>query len=139
MRRMTSFVHHVAVDCRNAYELSEWWKPVLGYTDVDGDPNEPGHTECVIVDPTDRRVGLIFLEVPEGKTVKNRLHLDVRPDGDGTRDEELARLLGLGATVVDDRREDDGRGWVVLADPEGNEFCILRSEAEVAAWQRARQ
>ena len=131
---MTSFLHHVGVDCRNAYELSEWWKPVLGYTDVPGDPNEPGHSECAIVDPRDRRTGLIFLEVPEAKTVKNRLHLDLRPDGAATRDQEVARLLGLGATQVADHRQGDGRGWAVLADPEGNEFCVLRSEAEVAAW-----
>jgi hypothetical protein len=52
---------------------------------------------------------------------------------EGTRDDELARLLGLGATQVDDRRNPHGTGWVVPADPEGNEFCILRSEAEVAA------
>ncbi|HET7349393.1 MAG TPA: VOC family protein, partial [Marmoricola sp.] len=63
-------------------------------------------------------------------TVKNRLHLDLRPSA-GTRDEELERLLGLGATQVADLRQDDGSGWVVLADPEGNEFCILRSEAEI--------
>jgi hypothetical protein len=131
---MPLFVHHVAVDCRNAYELSEWWKPVLGYTDVPDDRNEPGHPECVIVDPDDRRVGLIFCEVPEGKTTKNRLHLDVRPSGDSTRDDEVHRLLGLGASQVDDRRTPDGPGWVVMADPEGNEFCVLRSEAEVAAW-----
>ena len=135
---MTLFVHHVAVDCHNAYDLSEWWKPVLGYADVPGDPNEPGHSECVIVDPDDRRVGLIFCEVPEAKAVKNRLHLDVRPSGDGTRDHEVDRLLGLGATRVDDRRTPEGPGWVVMADPEGNEFCVLRSEAEVAAWQAAR-
>ncbi len=135
---MTSFVHHLAVDCRNAYELSEWWKPVLGYVDVADDPNAPDHSECVIVDPEGRGVGLIFLEVPEGKTVKNRLHLDLRPAGEDTRDAEVQRLLGLGATVVDDRRNDDGSGWVVLADPEGNEFCALRSQAEVDAWLAAR-
>lgn len=56
------------------------------------------------------------------------MHLDLRP-----RDDELARLLALGATTLDDRRNEDGTGWVVLADPEGNEFCILRSKAEVAA------
>jgi hypothetical protein len=54
------------------------------------------------------------------------LHLDLRP-AEGSRDTELARLLELGATEVDDRRLPDGRGWVVLADPEGNEFCILRA------------
>ena len=75
---------------------------------------------------------LLFIEVPDAKQVKNRLHLDLRP-ADGGRDAELERLLGLGATEVDDRRLPDGRGWVVLADPEGNEFCILRSVAEMEA------
>ncbi|HVK45532.1 MAG TPA: VOC family protein, partial [Micropruina sp.] len=62
----------------------------------------------------------------------NRMHFDLRPR-EGSRDAEIARALALGATQVDDRRLADGRGWVVLADPEGNEFCILRSLAEVAA------
>jgi hypothetical protein len=75
---------------------------------------------------------LLFIEVPEPRTVKNRLHLDLVPAA-GTRDEELQRLLELGAREVDDRRRPDGSGWVVLADPEGNEFCILRSDAERAA------
>jgi predicted enzyme related to lactoylglutathione lyase len=67
--------------------------------------------------------------VPEPKTVKNRVHLDLMPD-DRTRDEEVERLLGIGATLVADHRRPDGAGWVVLADPEGNEFCIERSAAE---------
>jgi predicted enzyme related to lactoylglutathione lyase len=75
---------------------------------------------------------LLFIEVPEGKQVKNRVHFDLRPT-DRTRDEEIERVLGLGATQVADRRNADGTGWVVLTDPEGNEFCILRSEAEIAA------
>ena len=75
---------------------------------------------------------LLFIDVPDTKQVKNRLHLDLRPT-EGSRDDELARLLELGATEVDDRRLPDGRGWVVLADPEGNEFCILRSVAEMEA------
>jgi hypothetical protein len=75
---------------------------------------------------------LLFIEVPEPRTVKNRLHVDLVPAA-GTRDEELQRLLELGAREVDDRRRPDGSGWVVLADPEGNEFCILRSDAERAA------
>jgi len=74
---------------------------------------------------------LPFIEVPDAKQVKNRLHLDLVP-AEGTRDEELARLLGLGARTVKDRRRPDGSGWVVFADPEGNEFCILRSDAERA-------
>jgi hypothetical protein len=130
---MTSFVSHTSIDCGNAYELSEWWKQVLGYVDLEGDPNLAGHEECMILDPESGH-RLLFLEVPDPKTAKNRAHLDLRPRS-GTRDEELARLLGLGATQVADRRGNDGpgTGWVVLADPEGNEFCILRSVAETAA------
>jgi len=129
---MTAYISHTTVDCANAYELSEWWKEVLGYVDIADDPNEPGDEECMISTP-DEEHRLLFIEVPEAKQVKNRLHLDLRPAGGVTRDEELARLLDLGATEVDDRRLEDGRGWVVLADPQGNEFCILRSEQEVAA------
>lgn len=77
--------------------------------------------------------------MPETKTVKNRIHFDLRPV-EGTRDAELARLLNLGAREVADHRgtHGPGTGWVVLADPEGNEFCILRSQAEVAATERTK-
>jgi Glyoxalase-like domain len=61
--------------------------------------------------------------VPEGKVVKNRVHLDLLPTAD-SRDEEVTRLLGIGARLVADHRKADGSGWVVLADPEGNEFCV---------------
>jgi catechol 2,3-dioxygenase-like lactoylglutathione lyase family enzyme len=127
---MTAYVSHTTFDCRNAYELSEWWKQVLGYVDVDGDPNLPGHEECMILDP-DSGHRLLFIEVPEAKEVKNRIHLDLCAR-EGTRDDELARLLSLGAAEVDDLRGKDGpgTGWVVLADPEGNEFCIVRAPAE---------
>src|SRR4051794_13432998 len=130
---MTAFVSHTTIDCANAYELSEWWKPVLGYVDLDGDPNLPGHEECLIRDPATGHQ-ILFIEVPDEKTVKNRVHLDLRPRG-GTRDDEVRRLLGMGATQVDDLRGKygPGTGWVVLADPEGNEFCILRSEDEATA------
>jgi hypothetical protein len=127
---MTSLIWCTTVDCRNAYELSEWWKQVLGYEDLPDDPNLPGHTECLIRDPETRH-SVLFIEVPEDKQVKNRIHFDLAPR-EGTRDEEVARVIGLGAKQLDDRREPDGKGWVVLADPEGNEFCILRSEAERA-------
>ena len=130
---MTAFISHTTIDCQNAYQLSEWWKQVLGYADVADDPNEPGHEACMIVRP-DGGHSLLFLEVPDEKQGKNRLHLDLRP-AEGTRDEELARLRALGAREVADHRGKygPGSGWVVLADPEGNEFCILRSEDEVAA------
>jgi len=77
---------------------------------------------------------LLFIEVPNAKQLKNRVHLDLKPDS-GTRDEELVRLLALGAREVEDLRSPDGTGWVVLADPEGNEFCILRSDAEREYWR----
>jgi hypothetical protein len=77
---------------------------------------------------------LLFIEVPDEKRVKNRIHFDVQPH-EGTRDEEVERVVGLGATVIDDQRDHygPGIGWVVLKDPEGNEFCILRSDEERAA------
>ncbi|MDQ6934781.1 MAG: VOC family protein [Actinomycetota bacterium] len=135
---MTSAISHTTVDCANAYELSTWWKLVLGYVDIEGDPNEPGHEECLIKHPgTDH--SLLFIEVPDRKQLKNRIHFDLRPV-EGTRDVELARLLDLGATQVADLRGKygPGTGWVVLADPEGNEFCILRSCEEQQAQQSAR-
>jgi hypothetical protein len=122
--RMTSFVSHTSVDCADAYALSRWWQAVLDYVEDPDDPNEPGHEECMIFS-RDGRHRLLFIEVPESKQVKNRIHFDLRPV-DGSRDAELARLIGLGAVTVDDRRNPDGTGWVVLADPDGNEFCILR-------------
>ena len=129
---MTSFVSHTTIDCRDAFELSRWWKGLLGYVDVQDDPNEPGDEECTILDP-DTGHTLLFIEVPEGKTGKNRIHLDLRPR-EGTRDEEIERVRGLGAVEVADHRGTyrPGTGWVVLSDPEGNEFCILRSPDEIA-------
>lgn len=128
---MTSYISHTTIDCHNAYELSEWWKPVLGYVDVPDDPNEPGHEECMIIDPAGAGPRLLFIEVPDDKTGKNRVHLDLRPV-ERSRDEEVAWALAHGATQVADHRRPEG-GWVILADPEGNEFCILRSQREVDA------
>jgi len=125
---MTSRIDHTTIDCHNAYELSKFWAQVLGFTDIPGDPNEPGHEECMIIDPSgDQQV--LFIEVPEDKQVKNRVHFDLVPT-DRTRDEEIERVVALGAKPFDDLRQPDGRGWLVLTDPEGNEFCILRSDAE---------
>ena len=131
-RPMTSRISHTTIDCEDAYALSNWWKKVLKYVDDPDDPNFPGQQECLII-PKSEGPRLLFIEVPEGKAVKNRLHFDLRPT-DRTRDEEFDRLLKLGAKFLDDHRgiHGPGTGWVVLRDPEGNEFCILRSDAEVA-------
>jgi catechol 2,3-dioxygenase-like lactoylglutathione lyase family enzyme len=130
---MASFVSHTTIDCTDAYRLSEWWKPVLDYVDIDDDPNLPGHTECAIRDPETGHE-LLFIEVPDPTPGKPRVHLDLRPRR-GTRDEEVERLRAYGATEVADLRGTygPGTGWVVFADPEGNQFCILRSPDEVAA------
>lgn len=132
---MTSFIAHTTVDCANAYELSEWWKQLLGYVDLPDDPNAPDHEECMIQRP-DGGHRVLFIDVPDTKHGKNRLHFDLRP-AERTRDEEVEWAISIGATQVADLRGiyGPGSGWVVLADPEGNEFCILRSEAELAAVQ----
>jgi hypothetical protein len=128
---MTSRISHTAVDSGDAYAQSCWWAAALEMAEDPEDPNEPGHEECMIFSP-DGRTRLLFVVVPEPKTVKNRLHLDLRPSEGATREEEVARLLALGARQVGDHRRPDGSGWLTLADPEGNEFCVLRGDAEVA-------
>ncbi|OXM59744.1 VOC family protein [Amycolatopsis vastitatis] len=124
---MPSSVLNVSVDCADPYALCQFWSQVTGKPIPDID--QPGDDEVGF--ELNDGTALLFLRVPEPKTVKNRLHLCLQPDV--PRDEEVGRLLGLGATVVDDRRKPDGTGWAVLADPEGNEFCVLRSAAERAA------
>jgi hypothetical protein len=129
--RVTALISHTTFDSRNAYAMSLFWAAVLGFAEDPDDRNEPGHEECMIFSP-DGGDRLLFIEVPDSKQVKNRVHLDLKP-AEGSRDLELERLLRLGARQVADHRQDDGTGWVTLADPEGNEFCILRSDAERAA------
>ena len=126
-------VSHTTVNALDAYRQSVWWAELLGYHEDPQDPNEPGHEECWIQRP-DGGHPLLFIEVPEGKQVKNRIHFDLRPNA-GTRDQEVERLVALGATVVADHSNirGPGIGWVTMADPEGNEFCVLRSEAEIQA------
>lgn len=125
---MAALISHTSFDSLDAFSQSGFWAGVLGFRDDPKDPNAPDDDECMIFSP-DGTQRLLFIKVPDAKQIKNRVHLDLQP-ADGTRDQELARLLRLGAREVDDRRLPDGTGWVVLADPEGNEFCILRSDAE---------
>jgi hypothetical protein len=128
---MTSRVSHTTFDALDSYSQSVFWCHLLGYSEDPGDPNLPGHEECMIFS-ADGSHRLLFVEVPDTKQVKNRLHLDLSPT-DGTRDDEVARVVALGATIVANRVRPDGSGWITLADPEGNEFCILRSQAQIDA------
>ncbi|MGW0084959.1 VOC family protein [Streptomyces sp. NPDC003393] len=122
---MTPAIRHTTIDCADASALGGFWSQVLGLPVHDDD--KPGDEEALI-----EGAELLFVTVPEARTAKNRVHLDLQPQ-DRTRDEEVERLLALGATLVDDRRDRDGTGWAVLADPEGNEFCVERGAAERAA------
>ncbi|MFE0379475.1 VOC family protein [Streptomyces inhibens] len=123
---MTSLVRHVTIDCTDAFRLAGWWAQVLDGSLADDD--RPGDPEATV---TAAGGALLFIAVPDAKTVKNRVHLDLQPQ-DRSRDEEVARLLALGATLVADHRRPDGTGWATLADIEGNEFCVERSAAERA-------
>ena len=120
-------IRNFAFDAANPYELARFWAAVMG---------QPMDAGC---GPGDEEVGirlpgsqaLYFQRVPEPKLVKNRTHICLEPEA--TRDADVARIVGLGGSVVADRRNADGTGWVVLADPEGNEFCVLRSAGERSA------
>jgi hypothetical protein len=120
---MASKFTELAIDCADPGRLARFWCAVLDYEVLDEDDGwvtigpSLGRDNAAPVPPT-----LTFAPVPEGKTVKNRLHIDVKPS-DRDQADEVQRLLELGA-----QRVDVGQGeqsWVVLADPEGNEFCVL--------------
>jgi hypothetical protein len=126
---MSSKFTELAIDCADPDGLARFWCSVLDYEvqdeDADGTvtigPPGPGGKDQLGPVPT----VLTFARVPEGKTVKNRLHIDVNPT-DREQDEEVRRLLDLGARHADVGQTGD-ESWVTLADPEGNEFCVLSS------------
>jgi hypothetical protein len=107
------------IDAADPVRLGKWWQGALGWVTVNDDPDE-----FEIRPAPERLPGLLFVSVRETKSIKNRLHLDFRPDD---RDVEVGRLLELGATRVDVGQGE--QSWVVLADPEGNEFCVLGSRS----------
>ncbi|OEU86502.1 glyoxalase [Streptomyces abyssalis] len=122
---MTLEWEQVLVDAEDPAKLGRWWAEALGWAVVDGsaETTEGGASggEFEIRPSPDRLPGLLFVHVPERKTGKNRLHLDFRPDD---QEAEVARLLAHGARHADVGQSEEDP-WVVLADPEGNEFCVL--------------
>jgi hypothetical protein len=124
---MTSRTANFTVDAHDPRAQARWWDQVLDDFRLD-EEEETDEDEVGLLGPAGR--DLLFVRVPEAKTVKNRMHMCLRPV-DRTRDEEVERLLGLGATMVNDLRQEDS-GWAVLADPEGNEFCVLFRSADEA-------
>jgi hypothetical protein len=129
---VTSRFTELVVDCRDPHRLARFWSAALGYSTIadTGDEVEIAAYEPTIdgVRATAGAPTLLFIKVPEGKECKNRLHLDISPI-DASRDAEVDRLIALGATRVDLGQGE--RSWVVLADPEGNEFCVLRTLAPI--------
>ena len=115
---MTSRLWTVVVDAHDPATLARFWAGVLDWTIYYESDEE------VVISKDDKTFpGLVFVPVPETKTIKNRLHIDLNPDAD--RYAEIERLIGLGARVIDIGQGDVN--WTVLADPEGNEFCVLRA------------
>lgn len=129
---MSSRTANYCIDAADPKAQTLWWAQVLDdfapHPDDDLDDDDGSRDEYGLHGPGGR--WLLFLRVPEPKTVKNRMHICLRPV-DRSRDEEVERLLQLGATMVNDLRQPD-RGWAVLADPEGNEFCVLTQPADEA-------
>lgn len=133
---MPIVIAELCIDAHDPLTLARWWADVLGWQVDEQEGDETADEVAVLppaaapgtgIGPGGPGLGsLLFLRVPDDKAVKNRVHLDIRPADGSSQEAELARLLAHGA-----RRVDIGQGpdatWHVLADPEGNEFCLLRS------------
>jgi predicted enzyme related to lactoylglutathione lyase len=130
---MVSAVRNITFDCTDALALARFWAAALGWNVYHDD--DPEVLVAAHYPPSGDQATLLFIPVPEGRTTKNRVHLDLQPQ-DRSRDDEVQRLTELGATVVEDHRNEDGTGWVWMADPEGNDFCVERSADERRAGSR---
>lgn len=119
---MVSKFTELCIDCARPRELAEFWSSVLDYPIVADEEED----EVEIKGADDSGPSLLFVVVPEGKAAKNRLHIDVNPV-DRSQAEEVERVLALGARKIDIGQGEVG--WVVMADPEDNEFCILQTQA----------
>lgn len=121
---MALSVRSVTIDCTDPFRLARWWCEVFSVPTSPTDfPDDP-EALCTLGEGGPR---LLFEKVPEVKATKNRVHVDIQAGS--KREEEVERLLTMGAVLVADHRDRDP-GWVVLADPEGNEFCVERGEVQ---------
>lgn len=128
---MPIHIHNITFDCGDARAQAAFWSTLTGWNVYYDDDAE------VLLAPSypNSGTGMLFIPVPEGKTAKNRVHLDIEPT-EGTRDELVQKAVAAGAKVIGDFRKEDGSGWVTLTDPEGNEFCIERGASERPAEPR---
>ncbi|MBT2395158.1 VOC family protein [Streptomyces sp. ISL-100] len=113
-------LHHIVIDAHDLPGLARFWAQVLDWRIL-----SEREREVVIGTDASAPVGICFMPVTDDKTVKNRLHLDLTAADAGDRDAEIARIIALGARRVDVGQTGD-ESWTVLADPEGNEFCVVR-------------
>jgi predicted enzyme related to lactoylglutathione lyase len=120
---MASRFTELVIDAHDVRAQARWWAEVLDYTLTDEEEDA-----VEISAPDGRSPRLVFARVPEDKTVKNRLHIDLNAT-DRDQEAEVQRLVAMGAQHIDIGQRPD-QSWVVLADPEGNEFCVLRSRVE---------
>ena len=124
--------YSVVVDCDDLHAQARWWADVLDWQIIFESDNEAA---IVPKNAEDKRLtaeewpnigpGLVFVPVGEGKAVKNRLHIDLAPHVTDDRDALIESLLAKGATPADVGQDESAATWTVLADPEGNEFCVL--------------
>jgi predicted enzyme related to lactoylglutathione lyase len=115
----------IVVDCRDSFSQANYWATALGHQISERNPDE-----YEVSDPSSSGTPLYFMNVPEAKTVKNRLHIDITSDG--SIEDEVARLVAGGGTFLEMRRDPatlaNPDTWAVMQDPEGNEFCVLNTE-----------
>jgi predicted enzyme related to lactoylglutathione lyase len=117
---MSLSILNVTFDCSDAASTASFWSQLTNWPC--SKEEIPGNPFWVVAGPASSS-RLVFVDVAEAKTVKNRIHLDLVPE-DASQSEEINRILSLGARIIDDRRQAASGGWVVMADPEGNEFCV---------------
>ncbi|MGW5355356.1 VOC family protein [Streptomyces sp. NPDC004031] len=119
-------LHHIVIDAHDLPALARFWAEVLDWRILSERERE------VVIGPDETSpVGICFMPVTDRKSVKNRLHLDLT-SSPHDREAEIARILALGARRVDVGQNGD-ESWTVLADPEGNEFCVVRPKRTLIA------
>jgi predicted enzyme related to lactoylglutathione lyase len=123
---MATSLTAIVVDCRDCFSQANWWATALGRQVSQRNPNE-----YEVYDTSGGGTRLYFMNVPEAKIAKNRLHVDIATDG--SIQDEVARLVAAGGTLVEMRQDPatlpNPDTWAVMQDPEGNEFCVLNADS----------